>query len=176
MSDKENNPKKLEKLEEHEALVILTRVAEHLRTLHLPPTVKGQWAEKAAEVIERYLNTPHFNKKSELDAESLDAAFGLNNENQAINPGPKPHKNARKIVELIVENYEQLSKERTKHHNPAEIKDKIAEATGSSRKTIERYKEKIDQFYSDIEKLKKQNPILFGLIVAGISDNISSEI
>ena len=75
--------KEYEVLEEHEALVILTRLVEHLRKQYLPLPVNGQkvlpaWIDKAADSIERYLNTPHPKALSkERDAVSLDAAFGL---------------------------------------------------------------------------------------------------
>lgn len=58
------------------------------------------------------------------------------------------NKNIELIAQLIINNRKALSEERTKHHNPATIKDKIASATGVSRKTIERCIKIIDQIDS----------------------------
>lgn len=82
MPRKKDDSTKTRAEEEHEALIILTRVAELLRKQCLPQTVAGQkvpikWAAKAAENIERYLNTPCPESKKDLDVESLDIAFGL---------------------------------------------------------------------------------------------------
>ena len=92
---------------EHEALVILTRLAEHLRKQYLPLPVNGQkvlptWMAKAADNIEQYLNN--------LDVKSLDAAFGLEpGHDLPSKPGPKP--DIKKELPIVTEYLRILCKE-----------------------------------------------------------------
>lgn len=77
---------------------------------------------------------------------------------KAIKPSPKrtrtrDSEQVTNAVKLLVLSRHEVSKGRTKHHNPATSKDKIAKAVGVSRKTIERIWDDLDQLESlDLEQ------------------------
>lgn len=73
-----------------------------------------------------------------------------------------PKYSSEKAIELITKNFNEISKERTKHHNPATIKKEIADATGKSPRTITRYYEILSKIDSgDVEELNAETKEIF---------------
>jgi len=97
---------------------------------------------------------------------------------KAIRPAPKK-KGKKQDYDMVVEVVKQLAlsngdtrRPRTKHHNPAAIKDKIAKAVGVSRKTIDRIDADRPELMSELERLDNLSPEKHKAYIDGISQAI----
>ena len=61
------------------------------------------------------------------------------------------------VTQLIINNWEHIFKERTKHHKPGKFKDAIALSSGFSRKQVDRY---IEQYEKAIKNSSSIDPDL----------------
>jgi hypothetical protein len=90
---------------------------------------------------------------------------------------PLPAKRGRKqdcdtvveAVKLLALSAGDARRPRTKHHNPATVKDQIAEAVGVSRKTIERIDADRPEFMGELERLDSLSPELRKAYIDGLS-------
>lgn len=88
-------------------------------------------------------------------------------------PGSKrDYGKVAKAVELLALSAGDVRQPRTKHHNPAVAKDKIASAVGVSRKTIDRIDADRPEFMSELEQLDNLSPELRKAYIDGISQAI----
>jgi hypothetical protein len=111
----------------------------------------GENKEKAAELLIREF-------AAQLLALNDGKAIPRRWKNQLLKAlKPPPARAGRKHNhEQVTETVKQLAltrgkerQARTKHHNPATVKDEIAKSVGSSRKTVDRIDKRLDKFMSN---------------------------
>lgn len=102
-----------------------------------------------------------------------DSAKGKLQKTTPNKPGvPFNYDETRKISEQLILHDKGISAERTKHHSPAKIKNKIANELRLHRKKIDRTKTDLD----NIETLMSENVEKSKAIFDGMSDAIIPDI
>lgn len=101
---------------------------------------------------------------------------------KAIKPLPvtrgrkRDYDKVAKAVRLLALSSGQVRRARTKHHNPAVFKDKVADAVGVDRKTIERIDADRPEYMSELERLDELSPELRKAYIDGISAAICEKL
>jgi len=93
---------------------------------------------------------------------------------------PLPAKRGRKqdcdtvveAVKLLALSGGDVRRARTKHHNPATVKDRIAAEVGVSRKTIERIDADRPELMSELKRLDDLDPELRKAYIDGLSEAV----
>lgn len=97
---------------------------------------------------------------------------------------PKPKKTGRRrdyekvanVVKQLTLAANKVRKSRTKHHNPATVKDEIAAANNIDRKTVERIDAALPVFMNELERLDSLEPKLRKAYIDGIADAVCEKL
>lgn len=145
-----SGPKPVTK-KQKEAQELIDKFATDLRALNDGKAIPARWKNRLLKAIQ-----PRPAKRGKVDYERF-----------------------TQVVKLLVLAGDEIRRPRTKSHNPAIIKDKIAKAYGVSRKTVERIEASIEVWFSeqwrDDPASKRRNQAIADGHGAAISVQIQEE-